>query len=148
MLPERDAPPQELPDDAKAWWPVLVDELDARGSLRRVTRHRLGIYCQLFAQYHRVTEVINREGQTQVHVYPHQESGLKFTGKDDEESAEPQQQRKRDEISAEALQQEKLVKALQRFDKEFGFLDPVQDPVEQLRGRLTARLGKGPAAHN
>ena len=102
MTPERNKPPAELAPAAAKWWPVMIDELAARGTLRRVARHRLMIYCQLFTQYLDVTEIINRDGQVQTHAYPAKEG--------------EEQQRKREEISAEALQQEKLVKQIRAFD--------------------------------
>lgn len=129
MLPHRDSPPQTLPEDARLWWPSLVDELDARGSLAQVTVHRLGIYCQLFAQYHRCTEFINREGQ--ILVIRNDKGEVK-----------------NQIIAPEAVQQAKLVEALRRFDREFGLLDPVQDPVAALRQRLGARVDHRSAARN
>lgn len=133
MSPHRDKPPKELPDDARQWWGVLVDELEARGALDKVTTHRLSIYCQLFAQYHRVTEFINREGQV-------------LTIRDDKGEV------KSSIVAPEAVQQERLVKILQRFDKEFGFLEGIKsaDPIEELRKKLALRAGvaERPAGHN
>jgi len=123
---DRHKPPSYLPDDARQWWPVLVDELAARGSLSRVAEHRLAIYCQLFAQYRRVTEFLNQHGQV-----------LEIRNDKGEVKAQT--------IAPEAVQQAKLVEALRKFDKEFGLLEPAaEDPLNQLKARLVARLGSLP----
>lgn len=131
MIPSRDAPPETLPEDARAWWGPLVDELQARGSLARVARHRLAIYCQLFAQWQRVTEFINREGQI-------------LTVRDDKGEVKNQS------IAPEAVQQIKLTEALRRFDKEFGLLEAVKggNDLGHLAALLTARMAGKPVSHN
>lgn len=128
MLPDRNNPPHKLPDDARSWWPLLVDELAGRDTLARVTGHRLAIYCQLLAQYYRVTDALNEKGQV-----------VEIVGKDGEI--------KNQIVAAEAVQQAKLVEALRRFDKEFGFLLDLktEDPLAALREKLTARLAGRPA---
>jgi P27 family predicted phage terminase small subunit len=132
MLPDRDQPPDYLPPDARAWWTALVDELAGRGTLARVARHRLAIYCQLFAQYHRVTSFINNEEEGQIAVIRNEKGEVK------------------DQIiTPEARQQEKLVKLLKAFDKEFGLLEEIKekDPLEALRQKLSARLAGGAQAN-
>lgn len=129
--PEAGNPPSYLPPDAALWWPSLVEELHSRGTLLRVSVHRLAIYCQLFAQYHRMTEWVNAHGQT---APTHYQSG----------------EVKEIKIAPEAKRQTELVEALRKFDKEFGFLQEIQseNPLEELRQSLLSRLDESSASHN
>lgn len=131
--PRGDAPPGYLPEDARAWWPALVGELEARGALERVAVHRLAIYCQLFAQWHRLTSLINESPDGQIIARQNSEGAV--IGWD---------------VHPAARHQVALTTALRRFDREFGFLDPLDDsdPLGSLRQKLVARLGGGAAARN
>jgi hypothetical protein len=119
---------------------VLIDELQARGSLARVARHRLAVYAQLFAQYHRLTVFVNLNGQVL-------------------ETRNDKGEVKNQTVAPEASHQVRLVEALRKFDKEFGFLETVQaqagqaganqeDPLEALRHKLLARLAGTAQTHN
>ncbi|HWL10759.1 MAG TPA: P27 family phage terminase small subunit [Planctomicrobium sp.] len=130
MRLDRDNPPQKipLPDDARQLWPYLVDEICERGFSERVPPHRLAIYCQLFAQYQRVTRKINQ-------INEGEDGQIKKTMSKFGES---------EDISAAALQQGKLLQLLKSFDKEFGFLEEriEEDGFEAIRKKVDARMAQ------
>lgn len=127
MRLDRDNPPKELSlyPEAKKLWPYFVDEIYDRGFGDRVPPHRLGIYVQLFAQYQRCTEAIEKESRG-------------FLEEDDE--SRPVKQ----ELSADEIHQEKLVKLLKGYDKEFGFLEEStgEDQYSYLIRKLNARMAE------
>ena len=115
-----DAPPDCLDADGQRWWRHFCEDLNQRR--KTVAPHLLSVYVQLWVQYLRVTARINRKGQVLVL-------------KDDEGRLKAKL------VSPEAVQQERLVKALKLIDAPFGFMQEVKadDPLEELRQRLLAQ---------
>jgi len=124
-------PPNWLPEDARPWWPVIVDELRARGQLRRVTPRRAAYLVQAIAQYHRVTSFLNEHGQVS-------------------ELRNDKGEVRKQEPAPEFKIQHQLLQTIAKLEKAYGIdEEPTakEDPLEALRSRLD-QLASATGARN
>lgn len=117
-----DAPPDFLSTSARQWWGPFVVDLQTRGSLPRVAAHRLGMYCELFAQWLEINAIITKASK--------EEEGAIRNGQIQQTYFADGQQKDR-KVSAEADRQIQLAKEIRAYDREFGFLNSKEETTSK-----------------
>lgn len=123
--------PDWIGDQAKALWPAACHVLEQAGTLEQLAPETIAVYCQLTAQYVRVTDSIDRHGQ--VHEWRNDKGELKGQGP-----------------APEVTIQMQLVAKLRQLWSDFGLLPNKQNAHRPAKpNQLAARLaGLGEIGRN